>query len=106
MGRLTLTMECNKGSSSLALGIHAASSASNATMYVEFNAGAFSEGEGIPSTGGAADAFAQIETSFGQSGAGELVYRDSTTTIAMPFGYAINRVSGSECKVSGVALQS
>ncbi len=104
MGPLTLVMACNKGAS-LTIGIHAESSAPNATIYLGFeNSQPTSSGQIFPFTEGESNPFARTDPATGEAGSGQLVYRDTNTTIAMPFGYFVSNLF-EECRMSGVALQ-
>lgn len=104
MGPLTLVMVCNKGGS-LTIGLHAESSAPGATIYLGFeNSQPASSGQIFPFEKGESNPFARTDPATGEAGSGQLVYRDTNTTIAMPFGYLVSNLL-EECRMSGVALQ-
>jgi hypothetical protein len=105
IGPLTLEMACNKGGS-LTIGITAISSAPGATVYAGFESSTpVSFGQIFPLTGGEASVFVRTDAATGEAGSGQLVYRDANTSIAIPFGYFVSDLF-SECRISGVALQS
>jgi hypothetical protein len=105
MGPLTLIMACNKGGS-LTIGIDAISSAPGATVYLGFETSApSSSGQIFTLPGGESNVFARTDPATGEAGSGQLVYRDANTVIVMPFGYLVSNIF-SECRMSGVALQS
>ena len=106
MGPLTLTMACNRGANET-VGINASSTASNASIEVGITADAAptTSASFVTLTSAPSGILSRTDSGTGQSGAGELVYSDSNTTIAVPFRFFVSTIFN-RCLVSGVAVQS
>ncbi len=105
MSPLTLTTKCVNGPTTVALGIYASTSASNATFgwgYTRSDGVATAEFTSIDSTPKNVLTFS--DNALGQVGAGEIVYRDPGTTITLTFQYFVTNLFN-QCNVHGVAVQ-
>jgi len=106
IGPLSLDLACNKAASSMTIGLTASSSAPGATIYAGFTTNDPLTGAEIyPLSGGKTDFFTRLDNGLGESGTGEMIYRDATTTITMTYGYFVSDLLD-ECRLSGAALQS
>jgi hypothetical protein len=106
MSPLTLTTKCVNGPTSIALGVYASTSASNASFgwgYTRSDNVATAEFTSINGTPKNVLTFS--DNALGQVGAGEVVYRDPDTTITLTFQYFISNLFN-ECRLHGIAVQA
>jgi hypothetical protein len=107
MGPLTLGLTCQRSGSTQSLFITASSTASNASAGFGLSSSASPNASGADNglTGSPTTVMTRSESVAGQAGGGELVYRDSSTTIALTFRYQLDRTV-QKCQLFGVAVQA
>jgi hypothetical protein len=108
MGPLTLNWQCTKSESAQTLFVLGASSASNGTIGYGYTSDAEPKAvSGLSSnlTETPATVVSPSDAALGEVGAGELVYRDPNTTIALTFRYFVTELLD-RCELFGVAVQA